>query len=189
MGQNNFPHVLALINIILAEAWWIVIGSVDYSWRYCGFRFENFRCAGISATWVVYGSFSTFEFIFWLYSFLSADNFFAYKNVMALLGVILPLGIFGIPTVLFILSWVYDDSISDYDTYPNFTWIFAISIGLWFIYPVSHLFLLDDGYSIMYWRQHMMRSIGVTGVRPASMSNNNSNIAAPRQSVRVVVPQ
>ena len=179
MGQNNFPHVLALLNIGLAQAWWVVAGSVDYSWRYCGFRFENFRCAGIAATWITYGGFANFELIFWLYSFMSADNFFAYKNVMALLGVIIPLGIFAVPTALFILALVYDDDITNFDAYPNFIWMFGVSIGLWFLYPVSHLFLLDENYSIMYWRKHMMRSIGVTGVMPSSVSVN-SNVSLSR---------
>jgi hypothetical protein len=198
MGQNNFAHITALMTIVLGEAWWVVVGSVNYHWRYCGFRFHNFQCAGVATTWLFYGGYSTFELIFWIYAWMNAATDQLYKDTFALIGVVIPLALYGIPTGLFILAMVYDADIGNYDAQPHFIWMFGVSIGLWFLIPITHLFLLDEGASLMYWRIQMMRAIGVTGVRPASIApivNDDTVIIAPvrqrsnNRGIRVVKPR
>ena len=63
------------MTIVLGEAWWVVVGSVNYHWRYCGFRFHNFQCAGVATTWIFYGGFSTFELVFWIYAWMLQNPF------------------------------------------------------------------------------------------------------------------
>lgn len=182
MGQNNFASIVALMTIVLGEGWWVVVGSLNYNWRYCGFRFNTFQCAGVAMTWLTYGAFSTFELIFWIYSWMNNQTFRLYKDLFSLIGVVVPLAIYGIPTGLWILALVYDNDIGNYDAYPNFIWMFGVSIGLWFLIPVTHLFLLDENFTLMYWRRQMLRAIGITGVRPGSVApivNSNVNIVAP----------
>lgn len=184
------------MTIVLGEAWWVVVGSVNYHWRYCGFRFHNFQCAGVATTWIFYGGYETFELIFWIYAWMNAATDQLYKDTFALIGVVVPLALYGIPTGLFILAMVYDADIGNYDAQPNFIWMFAVSITLWFLIPITHLFLLDEGASLMYWRIQMMRAIGVTGIRPAAIVTNDADtviIAPVRQrsnsGVRVVKEQ
>jgi len=177
----NFPHIAALLSILLGEAWWILVGSLDYNWRYCGFNFSSWNCAGVSTSWIVYGGFSTFELIFWIFSWINADNFLSFKRTMALIGTVVPLVIYAIPVILWILSFIYDFDPTNTTTKPNFIWMFAVGIGMWFITIVSHLFLLDDTYTILFWRQQMMMAIGVTpsGRNTAISSNVNNNVVSP----------
>lgn len=182
MGPNNFAQITALMTIVLGEAWWIVVGSVDYHWRYCAFNFNSFNCAGVATTWIFYGGFSTFELILWLYAWCNAETDLFYKETLAFYGVIVPVVLYGIPVALFVLAMVYDADINNYDAAPNFIWLFAVSIALWALIPLTHLFLLDEGASLMYWRITYMQAVGVTGVRPvavAPMVNNNAVVIAP----------